>query len=190
MLKLRRTRRATALKTGLLKSGLAVATMTAVAVAALPGNAYAAIQVENQQLGLRQTGQCIVGEPGAGSFMGTCGVYGIDTDWNFESVYPDAPNHAYANVRIRGTELNECLTVLNQIGPGGFGHEVSPRPCDGSAAQEWASTRSADGYLNYFNFQYRVCLDGGYSDTYGYPENGCNANGENYYQDWSYLGPA
>lgn len=174
----------------MLKSGLAVAAMTAVTVAALPGNAYAAIWTENQQLGLRALsadgGQCIMADY-RGSFMDYCNMWGNALNWNLESVYPDAPNHAYANVRIRSSNLNKCLTVLNTIGPGGFGNEVSPRTCDGSPAQEWASTRSADGYLNYFNFQYRVCLDGGYGDTYGYPEEGCNAHGENHYQDWYFL---
>ncbi|MEU2779955.1 hypothetical protein ABZ646_45915, partial [Streptomyces sp. NPDC007162] len=109
-------------------------------------------------------------------------------NWHVYSAYPDAPGGAYANVAIRSQRSGECLTVLNQVAqPAGFGNEVSPRPCNNSAAQEWASTRSADGYINYFNFQYRVCLDGGYGDTYGFPENGCNAHGENHYQDWYYL---
>lgn len=172
----------------LLKSGLAVAAMAAIAVAALPGTANASIWVENQQLGLRALsadgGECAVADY-TGSHMDYCYMWGIADDWNLESVYPDGPG--YAQVRIYSRNLDKCLTVLNQIGPGGFGNEVSPRACDNSPAQEWASTRSADGYLNYFNFQYRVCLDGGYGDTYGYPENGCNANGENQYEDWYYL---
>lgn len=170
-------------------SALVVAAMTVTALTAVTGTANAAIMVENQQLAnvefSEDGGYCVVDENG--SFIGACSLYGNEELWNFESVYPDAPNHAYANVRIRSTAWNQCLTVLDKTGPGGFGKEVSPRACNGSAAQEWASTRSAGGSLNYFNFQYRVCLDGGYGDTYGYPENGCNANGENPYEDWFYL---
>ncbi|MFJ9908138.1 hypothetical protein ACIRVK_35590 [Streptomyces sp. NPDC101152] len=176
----------------ILKSTLVVTVMAATAFTAATGTASASIWVENQQLGLRALsadgGQCIRANSPQGSFISDCQLWGSEDDWNLESVYPDAPNHAYAQVRIRSTNLNECLTVLNQAGPpGGASKEVSPRACDGSPSQEWASTRSADGYLNYFNFQYRVCLDGGYGDTYGFPENGCNANGENHYQDWYYL---
>lgn len=178
----------------LAKSALVVAAMTATALVGVTGTANASIMVENQQLANAADSNdgpaCVIDVNG--SFIDYCGPnWGGAGLWNFESVYPDAPNHAYANVRIRNTSTNLCLTVLDQIGPGGVAgsKEVSPRTCNTTPNQEWASTRSAAGYLNYFNFQYRVCLDGGHGDTYGYPENGCNAHGENYYQDWFYLAP-
>ena len=179
----------------MIRSALAVAVMTAGIFTAATGTANAAVDIPNTQIGLRALGQdggqCVVDDYAQGSYISDCGLWGASDNWHVYSAYPDAPGGAYANVAIRSQRTDECLTVLNQVAkPAGFGNEVSPRPCDGSAAQEWASTRSADGYINYFNFQYRVCLDGGYGDTYGFPENGCNAHGENQWQDWYYLPPA
>jgi hypothetical protein len=177
-----------------LKSALAVAAMAVLAVVGLPGTASATVHIPNTQIGLAALsgdgGQCIVADAATGSYIDSCGMWGSSNNWAVNSVYPDAPGGAYANVQFKSQRLGSCLTVLNKVGPGGFGNEVSPRACDNGPDQEWASTRSANGHLNYFNFQYRVCLDGGYGDTYGYPENGCNANGENPYEDWYYLPPA
>jgi hypothetical protein len=174
-----------------LKSGLAALAIAAAAVIASNTTANASIMVEHVKVWNAQDSSilggpaCIVDDPNAGSRVDSCNN---DYAWyNLESVYPDAPGHAYANVRIRSTDHNECLTVLNEVGPGGFGNEVSPRPCNGSGAQEWASTRSANGSLNYYNFQYRECLDGGYWDTYGFPKTGCIAGGENEFEDWAYY---
>lgn len=176
----------------MIRSALAVAAMTAAVFTAVTGTANATVDIPNTEIGLRALsadgGQCIRADPAQGSYISDCLLWGSEDNWHVYSAYPDAPGGAYANVAIRSQRSGECLTVLNQVAqPAGFGNEVSPRPCNNSAAQEWASTRSADGYINYFNFQYRVCLDGGYGDTYGFPENGCNAHGENHYQDWYYL---
>jgi hypothetical protein len=177
-----------------LKSGLAVAAMSAAILPATAGTAHAQVWLKHIEIQNRQDGinlgepACIVDIDGSGYGTGTkidsCWVYPQYSRYYIESVFADAPGGAYANVQLRSEVGNLCLTVINQVGPGGFGNEVSPRTCNRSAAQEWASTRSRDGYINYFNFQYRECLDGGYGDTYGYPENGCSANGENRYQDW------
>ena len=131
-------------------------------------------------------GGCPYGPDFGGTFANTYQAVGTETYncgdvANQVDLVSSAPDTGYANVEIQSAvETGYCLTQSYWGGPLSGSYQTQWQPCFGGDTQLWAMTtaKSPNGYMhyiNFYNFAFHTCLDGGFNQAYGFPKNGCNA---------------